>query len=106
VAWVFEYLEDVRSDMSVFHRVDDMEILPVTRFLSFAFRLPHYQGAMRNVALSEMVPPETEGAAPSSPSSGRLTNDDVVATNVDLMAVHPVWGAVGSFSKAPLESET
>lgn len=37
------YLEDIRSDLSVLHRVDDMEKLPGPRFFSLVYRLGAYQ---------------------------------------------------------------
>jgi len=63
----------------VFHRVDDMESMPARRFLAFVARLPHYDGAIRHAA----------------------ADDQAIATSVDLMAIHPVWGSVGAYSKAP-----
>ena len=89
------------------HRVDVIEDLPVKRFFAFVHRLPHYQGAMRNIAMREVAErqPDPEPMVSGSGAVDGRQNDDVVATSVDLMAVHPVWG-IGSFSKAPLEAET
>jgi hypothetical protein len=47
--WVLDYLEDVESDLSVFHRVDDFTALSSVRFYSLTSRLPHYDGAVRHV---------------------------------------------------------
>lgn len=105
MAWIFEHLEDIRSDLSVFHRVDDLESMRVDRFLSFAFRLPHYQGAMRNFVLRELADNEPAAAEPASVAAPTGGNDDFVATSVDMLAAHPVWGSIGAYSKAPLAAE-
>lgn len=55
--WILDSLDEVRSDMSVFHRVDDIESLPAPRFWSFASRLPCYDGAVRAMARIEPVSP-------------------------------------------------
>lgn len=49
VGWVLHYLEDVESDLSVFHRIEpeDIDSLDASRFFSLALRLMHYQGALR-----------------------------------------------------------
>lgn len=49
VGWVLHYLEDVESDLSVFHRIEpeDVDSLDAHRFFSLALRLMHYQGALR-----------------------------------------------------------
>jgi hypothetical protein len=49
----------VRSDLSRFHGVRDMESLPADRFFSLAERLQFYDGAVRWYALH---PPEPEYA--------------------------------------------
>lgn len=53
--WVLDCLEDIRSDLSVFHRVDDMDGMPAHRFWSFVMRLPHYGGALAALALAEVA---------------------------------------------------
>lgn len=40
------YLEDIRSDLSVLHRVDDMEVMPAPRFYALAYRLTAYQSVI------------------------------------------------------------
>jgi hypothetical protein len=47
VAWVPDLLDDVASDLSVFHRVDDWTRLSSERFFVLARRLVHYPGAVR-----------------------------------------------------------
>lgn len=40
------HLEDIRSDLSVLHRVDDMESMPAPRFFALAYRLDAYQSVI------------------------------------------------------------
>lgn len=47
VAWVLDYLDDIASDMSVFHRVDDIGEIPGPLFFKRAHRLAAYQGVMQ-----------------------------------------------------------
>lgn len=77
--WVGDRLADVESDMSVFHRVDDIRQMPPARFFMLAHRLPAYRGVMREVALAqqrdrdaEPVPVAARTAAPAPrPSASR-----------------------------------
>lgn len=50
---MLDYLDDLESDFSVFHRVDDMRQMPARRFLVLADRLVHYEGAFRAVVKAE-----------------------------------------------------
>jgi hypothetical protein len=59
--WTGAHLADIESDMSVFHRVDDIWAMPPARFFMLAYRLPAYRGAMREVALAEQRDREPEG---------------------------------------------
>jgi hypothetical protein len=47
VSWVTEYVQDIESDLSVFHRVDDVDQLTIRRYLMLAPRLSAYEGALR-----------------------------------------------------------
>lgn len=40
-------MDDIESDFSVFHRVDDIQELDGPRFFKFCIRLPAYQGIMQ-----------------------------------------------------------
>lgn len=48
---MLDYMEDVESDLSAFHRVDDPDRLDGYRFLQLAERLFHYRGVMRDHAI-------------------------------------------------------
>lgn len=44
--WVLDFLEDLESDFSVFHRVEDITILDGPRFFRLAHRIFAYSGVM------------------------------------------------------------
>lgn len=44
---MLKHLGDIESDLSAFHRIDDMWDMEAGRFFRLAYRLPAYQGAMR-----------------------------------------------------------
>ncbi len=44
--WVLDYVNDLESDFSVFHRVDDIFEMDGPRFFRLAVRLPAYAGVM------------------------------------------------------------
>jgi hypothetical protein len=83
-----EFLDDVCSDMSVFHGVRDITTLDGPTFFKLAFRLPAYQGAvlvtLKGVAseLQEeaeekkgpgtMTLEELQAAIPPAPSIGQM----------------------------------
>jgi len=53
LAWIIPHLDDIASDMSVFHRVDDITVMPGRAFFRLAYRLPAYEGVMRARVLAE-----------------------------------------------------
>lgn len=68
MAWVSAHWDDVLSDFSVLHRIHDeadVEELTPRQFFPKAFRLVHYQGATRDVALAAQR--KSTGAAPEQP---------------------------------------
>lgn len=46
--------DEVESDFSVFHRVDDPYIMPGPLFVTYLRNLVHYRGAVRGRALAEL----------------------------------------------------
>lgn len=44
IAWTLDYLDDIRSDFSVLHRVDEVERMAAPRFFAYCYRLSAYQG--------------------------------------------------------------
>jgi hypothetical protein len=70
---VLDYLDDLESDFSVFHRVDDMYSLGAPEFFRKAHRIGAYQGvvrlrveaeAQRREEAPEAVTPEVVAADP------------------------------------------
>lgn len=54
------YLDDIRSDLSAIHRVDDMEAMNSVRFAQLAPRLSAYQGVMAIRVSNELAEDEPE----------------------------------------------
>lgn len=48
-----KYMEDIKSDFSVFHRVDDIEEMSADEFFPRVRRLVAYKGALRMTAEEE-----------------------------------------------------
>lgn len=74
---MLECLDDIASDMSVFHRIEEVESMPARRFFAFATRLPAYSGAVtaRLAAAAAPAQPPAAAAAPagaSAPSSSAM----------------------------------
>lgn len=63
-----EFWDDVASDMSVFHRIEEVESMPARRFFAFATRLPAYSGAVTarlTVAAAAQQPATAAKPAPT-----------------------------------------
>jgi hypothetical protein len=103
-------VEDIESDLSVFHRVDDLAGISVCRFFRLVTRLSAYGGVMT----SRFAAP-----APAAPVAApeRLAADlpvparDVTPENADALLNNEMYGAlpgigpVFSHSYAPLSEE-
>jgi hypothetical protein len=63
---MLDYLDDIASDMSAFHRVDDVMELSGPVFFKLAWRLPAYAGVMQSRAIAAS---HEESAAPASAQS-------------------------------------
>jgi hypothetical protein len=82
--WILDHFEDVISDLSVFHRIDDWERIPSSRFFAFAERLPAYEGAVRAALMAKQVP-----TAASSPDREVSEHPSVDVATVAAMSKHP-----------------
>lgn len=80
-----------------------MESMPALRFLSYVERLAHYPGVLRNRAIAEKQRQEPP-PAPSVQQPEPVAGQQVETLTADMMAIHPVWGALGNYSKAPLQT--
>lgn len=74
--WIDELWEDVVSDFSAIHRVDDPLSLPSPRFFSLAQRLPAYPGAVQAAMRVQVMEAQRE-LQPAQ--TGAPMNDDVAA---------------------------
>lgn len=78
--WVAENLEDVKSDMSVLHRVDDISALPAASFFPRAERLSAYDGIIRRRALDQQIrEDEARSGGRAAPSRGVMGRTEVPA---------------------------
>jgi hypothetical protein len=66
-AWLVEHIVDVRSDMSRFHRIDDVEAMRSDRLMEFASRLAAYDGVVANRVRREANSAEYEEAPDAVP---------------------------------------
>lgn len=69
--WVLQLLDDIESDMSAFHRVDDITTLDGPRFFKLAWRLSAYQGVIR-ARLSEQESSAEATSAPHGAGAGAV----------------------------------
>lgn len=69
VAWVLGHLDDLDSDFSVFHRVDDFRALPAPRMFALAQRLPAYGGVMAHRVAEVRAEGQTPELEPGEVSS-------------------------------------
>lgn len=54
ILWVLEYLYEIESDMSRFHRVDDIYSMDSVRFFRLANRLAYYNGAVAKKVTADL----------------------------------------------------
>lgn len=80
VAYLTEYEDDVESDLSAFHRIDDPMSIDGPRYFRLAVRLPAYMGVMQARAAEEQEK-DNGGAAPA-PTSSTLRNTSEKPTRV------------------------
>lgn len=88
--WVLDHLDDLESDFSVFHRVEDIHSLDGPRFFRFALRIFAYDGVM-SARLAELEADNTPSTAPTGPipEGGRNTRDSVDLSAMS--ATNPGW---------------
>lgn len=80
---MLNHLDDLASDFSVFHRVDDMGALPARAFFALAERLSAYQGI---VAARAAIQAAEEDPEPSGLPERRETPSDQVTPRAVLEA--------------------
>lgn len=82
--WITEYMDDIESDLSAFHRVDDYMTLPAPRFFSLVPRLSAYAGVLQARAMEEQERAGDRQPAPSASATapGARTQATVVSNDV------------------------
>lgn len=91
MCWAAEHWDDVLSDMSVFHRLDEHKIdgLTARQFWPRVRRLIHYNGAVLGVAMAEAreTTPQTEGKieAPQAPPAEEPVPQDPTPEQIRVM---------------------
>lgn len=95
---MLDHLDDIASDMSAFHRIDDVTTMDGPTFFRLAWRLPAYTGVMQARALAE-----SESSSPAQPAAqqpltyGAAARQDInPGTKTTLMA-EPAFAGVFSF---------
>jgi len=67
---VTDHLDDVISDLSAFHRIDDAGEMEAAVFFKLIYRLPAYRGVIGNLAAQAQQGTASRGRAPSSYERG------------------------------------
>lgn len=75
--WCLDYMADIESDLSVFHRVEDIESLDGPRFFRLTHRLAAYSGVMAARIVEHEQAGQPQGGA--GPARGQVNNVPVSA---------------------------
>lgn len=71
--WTVDLEDEIASDLSVFHRIDDPAELDAARYFRLAELLASYDGAVRARFLTELRKKEEQNRAPAPPGAGTQT---------------------------------
>lgn len=86
-----DHLDDIASDLSAFHRIDDIGALDGPTFWRLAWRLPAYSGVMRAIITAEQ-----QEATADEPTSRARQQDINPGTQLTL-ASDPAFAGIFSF---------
>lgn len=70
---MLHYLPDLESDMSVFHRIDDMYSMPAPRFFRLAYRIAAYDGMLARRIEAAREREKQAQSRPAAPPGARRT---------------------------------
>lgn len=76
-AWIVDYLDDVASDLSAFHRIDDPLAIDSVRFFQLATRVGAYAGAVQAIALEHEQQSSPSPSARQGAGQPREVDDNV-----------------------------
>lgn len=91
MAWTVDHIEDVESDMSAFHRVDDIYTMPAPTFFSRVVRLGAYMGVVQARIAKEQeedggtyTAPQSSATAPNTrPERPAVVSNEVAFAQLD-----------------------
>lgn len=78
---MLDHLDDIASDMSVFHRIDDIRDLDAPTFFTLAWRLPAYQGVMHHHVVRQLQ--EQEHTTSGTQAGGTSYGADTPARDIN-----------------------
>lgn len=97
VRWYLDHIEHVRSDLSRFHRIDDMESMRADRFWCYVENLAYYHGCVAALMLHERAVtslPEPSVSIPEATRAAPQAMPIVTADNVDEILANQLYGDV------------
>lgn len=94
---MLDYLGDLESDFSVFHRVEAMTELDPRRFFRLAVRLAAYQGVLAARVMEQQQPENQSGAGSAAPVGRHYSPDRMVAPTRDAIEADPILSGIVSF---------
>lgn len=76
-SWIVDELDDVESDLSAFHRIDDYRTMTSARFFALALRLGAYSGVVqaREVARREEERGERPQSTPGRTAAAKIKHE-------------------------------
>ena len=82
---MIKHLDDIESDLSAIHRIDNMWAMEAGKFFRFAYRLPAYQGAMRAIAEAQQMDEQkrTGGREVIQVGAGELSKMDGLGAAIE-----------------------
>lgn len=83
--WVLDHLDDLESDFSVFHRVEDIYSMPGPRFFKLAYRIFAYEGVMAARIMAEQEKKRPSGSNKSNPPPGRQDTRQVTLAQMQTL---------------------
>jgi hypothetical protein len=93
---MLDHLDDIASDMSAFHRIDDVTRLSGPAFFKLAWRLPAYAGVMQSRAVAASREESSPTAPPASGSYSPGRQQINPGTKASLQA-DPAFQGIFSF---------
>lgn len=96
--WVLDHLDDIASDLSVFHRIDCPYELKGPAYFKLAMRLYCYAGVMQQRVIAEQM--DDTGTSPAAPvaAGARAASRDINPGAKATLMADPAFAGVFSFA--------